>query len=232
VKIGSLILFRAIVAIAFLMAAPLRALDLTPHEGQRILEGVRIPLVTFTDPVGRIIYQPPVKWNCNGGGTTFELSPPEISGASMKLLVVKHAPGAPATSDFSSPDLVKWAQRFLASDAAEVKLLSENPNPFMLSRKPTREFVFDYKSSAQRVQTSVAVLDWSEREYLVVIITALSSDFTSVHDTGTGSMFSWDISKANTDAASDTASPSPGPQAAANAPTIAPGPTPIKAARR
>ena len=65
----------------------------------------------------------------------------------------------------------------------------------MLDGKPSREFVFEYKSSGQRYQTSVAVLDWNDHEHLIVIITALDSDFKEIHDLGTSSLFHWNMRK-------------------------------------
>ena len=120
--------------------------------------------------------------------------------------------------------MVKWSQNYLGADAQEVKLLDENPSPFMLSGKPSREFVFAYKSSGQRFQTSVAVLDWTEREHLAVVITAPAQNFKDVHDAGTSSLFSWSLRKAEAPAAT----PAPTPTAAVPAQPV-PGPTPIKA---
>ncbi|MDR3403005.1 MAG: hypothetical protein P4L99_10960 [Chthoniobacter sp.] len=217
--------FRLAVAAALLLVAPLRALDFTPVETWRALEGVRIPVLMFADPTGKIRYQPPGNWNFSGGGPTFALYPPDSSGAFMKLLVLGHAPGVPEITSLPSEDLVKWSQNYLAADAQDVKLLIENPSPFMLNGKPSREFVFEYISGGQRFQTSVAVLDWNEREHLAVVITALGTDFKAVHDTGTSSLFSWSLRKTETAPATpapDTASATPAP----------PGPTPIKAVSR
>ncbi|HSI12801.1 MAG TPA: hypothetical protein VK961_12200 [Chthoniobacter sp.] len=207
---------------------PGRALDFTPQETWRPLEGVRIPVLMFSDTIGKIRYQPPGNWNFSGGGPTFTLYPPDFNGAVMKLLVLAHAPGIPEITSYPSEDLAKWCQRQLASDAQEVKLLQENPSPFMLTGKPCREFVFEYLSGGRRFQTSVAVLDWNEKEHLAVVITALNQDFKAVHDTGNSSLFSWSVRKA------DQPKAAPAPDATAASPTApsAPGPTPIKASNR
>jgi len=200
-----------------------RALDFTPQETWRSLEGMRIPVLMFSDATGRIRYQPPGGWNFSGGGATFMLYPPKLNGAVMKLLLLQHAPGTPQITSISSADLTKWCQNYLASDAKEVKLQQENPSPFLLNGRESREFVFEYLSSGQRFQTSVAVLDWSEKEHLAVIITALAPDFKAVHDTGNSSLFSWSLRKVEP----AKATPAPGATSGATAP--APGPTPIKA---
>ncbi|MEI9895850.1 MAG: hypothetical protein WDN28_18740 [Chthoniobacter sp.] len=210
---------------ALLLAGPALALDFTPVETWRALEGVRIPVLMFSDPTGKIRYQPPGNWNFSGEGPALALYPPDSTGAFMKLLVLGHAAGIPEISLIPSADLVKWSQNYIAADAQDVKLLDENPSPFLLSGRPSREFVFDYKSSGQHFQTSVAVLDWNDHEHLAVIITALAADFKAIHDTGTSSLFSWNLRKAE----NPPATPAPG---ADSTTTALPGPTPIKAASR
>jgi hypothetical protein len=207
-----------------LVATPLRALDFTPQETWRQLEGMRIPVLMFSDPTGKIRYQPPGDWKFSGGGATLSLYPPSANGAFMKMLVLGHAPGLPQITTLPSADLVKWSQNYIASDAQEVKLQEENPSPFMLSGRPSREFIFEYKSSGQRFQTSVAVLDWDEHEHLAVVITALAGDFKAVHNTGISSLFSWNLRK-TTLARPSPATSAGGPSATA----FAPGPTPIPA---
>jgi hypothetical protein len=194
-----------------------------------MLEGVRLPVVMFSDPLGKIRYQPPGGWNYSGGGPIFNLYPPKSNGAFMKMQVLAHAKGAPEVGDIPSDDLKKWCQHYIADDAQETKLVAENPSPFMLDGKPSREFVFDYKSSGQHFQTSVAVLDWNDHEHLVVVITCLDADFKGIHDIGTASLFSWNLRK--TDPAPVPAPATPAPAAAAAAPPAA-GPTPIKAVSR
>jgi len=224
VKTFSAACFHLAFALTAFIGTPGRALDFSPQETWRSLEGVRIPVLMFTDPEGRIRYQPPGGWNFSGGGATFALYPPNIDGAVMKFAVLQHAAGLPEITAFPSADLAKWAQNYLATDAEEVKLLTENPSPFMLNGKPSREFVFDYKSASQHFQSSVAVLDWSEHEHLAVIITALAGDFKAVHSAGTSSLFSWSLRKSET-----AATPAPTTASAVSADSTAPGPTPIKA---
>ena len=220
--------------IAILLSiSPSHALDFTPQETWRGLEGIRIPVVMFSDPAGRIRYQPPGDWNYSGSGTVFTLYPPKLNGAIMKMLVLGHAPGTPEIPAIPSADLAKWCQNYLASDAQEVKLLQENPSPFLLGGKESREFVFEYLSGGQRYQTSVAVLDWNEKEHLAIVITALAPDFKSVHDTGNSSLFSWSLRKTEP----TKATPAPDATAGAAAPSAppapaAPGPTPIRASNR
>ena len=96
----------------------------------------------------------------------------------------------------------KWCQQnYVPADAQEVKLTDENPSPFMLNGKPSREFVFTYKATGKQFQTSVALLDWSEREHFTVVVTARAADFKNVHGTGVASLFSWSLRKTSDSAA-------------------------------
>ena len=182
-----------------------------PRKPGGSLEGVRIPLVLFADPTGRVRYQPPGDWHYGGEGATFTLYPPHVSSASMKLCVVPHAPGLPEITAMPSAVLTKWSQQYVAADAQELKLVDEMPSPFMLDSRPSREFIFAYKASGQRFQTSVAVLDWSAREHLAVVVTAAASEFKTVHDNGISSLFSWSLRKTDiaTPAPATTAPPPP-----------------------
>jgi hypothetical protein len=231
VKTFTIVGYAAALAVSLLLAMPAQALDFTAQESWRVLEGVRIPLLMFTDPTGRIRYQPPGNWTYSGGGATLALYPPGSNGSFMKFILLGHADGIPQITDLPSDNLVKWSQNYLGADAQEVKLLDENPSPFMLSGKPSREFIFAYKSSGQRFQTSVAVLDWTEREHLAIVITAPDQEFKAVRDTGISSLFSWSLRKSETPAATPAPEAAAAPAPAAPA-ALFPGPTPIRALRQ
>jgi len=67
----------------------------------------------FSDPTGKIRYQPPGNWNFSGSGPTLALYPPDSTGAFMKLLVLGHAPGlAQISRPCPRKTLVKWSQNY------------------------------------------------------------------------------------------------------------------------
>lgn len=188
--------FLTLGAAYLLLNAPAGALDFTAQESWRLLEGVRIPVLLFTDPTGKIRYQPPGDWHYNGGGAVFTLYPPNLQEAFMKFCVLPHPPGMSEITALPADDLGKWCQQnCVPADAQEVKLLGENPSPFMINGKPSREFVFAYQATGKNFQTSVALLDWNEHEHFAAIVTARASDFKKVHDTGIASLFSWSLRK-------------------------------------
>ena len=93
------------VAAGLVLAANGHALDFTPQESWRSLEGVRIPLLLFNDPTGKIRYQPPGKWTYSGGGPAFTLYPPDTAEAFMKFSILVHAPGMAEIGALPADDL-------------------------------------------------------------------------------------------------------------------------------
>ncbi len=164
-----------------------KALDLTPVAGFRELEGFKIPIVFFSDAESRIAFQPPAKWRISGGGTTLGLYPAELADAVLQLRVFPIKPLGPGVTE----DLEKWCHALLPQDATEPKLESENENVFTLGPLPSREFTYSYAARGRRFTTSIAVVDWSERERLAVIVTARAADFSATHESAMRSMFSW-----------------------------------------
>lgn len=165
------------------------ALDLTPVENWREQEGVRINTLVFSDPSGKVRYQPPGDWRISGDATTLSLHPPQQE-AFMQFRIFLRKPEN-AAAGVAPEDLPKWGLTFLSQDAANVMLNEERPSPFTLSGRPSREYIYTYRAGGQRFQTAVAICDLDERDRLVVVITARAADFAAVHDTGIASLFSW-----------------------------------------
>ena len=177
-------LFALVLAVA---PFPGNALDLTPEASFRDLEGIRIPIVFFTDAGKKIAYQPPTKWNVSGGAGALSLYPPGIPDAVLLLRVRPRKPLPQGAAE----DLEKWCLAQLPQDATDATREGEAANVFMLSGLPSREFTFSYAAQGRRFTTSVAFVDWNERERVTVIVTARATDFAPVHEAAMRSMFSW-----------------------------------------
>ena len=177
-----------LLALALVLAPfPGKALDLTPEASFRDLEGIRIPIVFFTDAGKKIAYQPPAKWNVSGGTGGLSLYPPATPDAVMFLRVRPRKPLPQGATE----DLEKWCVAQLPQDAAEPTREGEAANVFMLSGLPSREFTFSYAAQGRRFTTSVAIVDWNERERVAVIVTARTPDFGPFHEAALRSMFTW-----------------------------------------
>ncbi len=166
-----------------------QALDLTPLHTFRDLEGVKIPIVLFTDAGKKIAFQPPAKWTVSGGDSSVSLYPAERPDAVMQIRVRARKPLAPGTTE----DMEKWCLAQLPPDATEPTREGEAANVFTLGTLPSSEFTFSYAAQGRRFTTSVAIVDWNERERVAVIVTARTVDFAPVHEAAMRSMFSWSL---------------------------------------
>ena len=178
----------ALIALAGSLAPiPGKALDLTPAQTFRDLEGVKIPIVLFTDEGKKIAFQPPQQWTVSGGGNAVTFYPVVLPGAVMQLRVCARKPSKAGETE----DLEKWCRSQLPPDAAEPALEGEAANVFTLGTLPSHEFTFSYGAQGRRFTTSVAIVDWNERERFAVVVTAPTPDFAATHGTAMRSMFSW-----------------------------------------
>jgi hypothetical protein len=166
-----------------------RALDLTPENAFRELEGIKIPIVNFHDGAKKISIQPPVKWSVTGGGTSVSLYPSTVTDAVMQLRVRGRKPVEPGATE----DLEQWCRNQLPGDAANPILNGETTNVFTLGTLSSREFTYTYGAQGRRFVTSVAVVDWSERERFAVVVVARAADFPAVHEAAIRTMFSWNM---------------------------------------
>ena len=169
-----------------LLPALAEALDFTPKESWRQLEGFRIPTLIFTHGPSKIRYQPPGEWQVTGGGHTLSLYPGE-QGAFMQLRTVAR----PAVAEGTEEDIAKFSRLFLPPDATDAQLTEERPSPFTLDGTASQEFIYSYNAGGQRYLTAIALCDYDPRERVVVVITARIADFKAIHDTAISSLFSW-----------------------------------------
>lgn len=166
---------------------PAPALDLTPADGFRDLEGFRIPVIFFADGADQVSYQPPANWKLSGGGEVLNLFAESDAEMRMQLRISvnpPHDPNAPEDAD-------KWCRQFLPRDATEVILNGEAISPFTLRALPSREFTYSYVAQARRFTTSVAVVNLTANKRFVLIVTARPLNFKTAHEAATQSMFSF-----------------------------------------
>lgn len=184
---------------------PVIALDLTPRasfiQGN---EGPPTQVTEFTDGKNKAQWLPPAGWLVNGGASSASLSAPDGSGAWMKLIVVKKsaptptpAPTPQADADSSTPpdDMQAQAMQFIPAGAKNVVFVKTVPSPFLLSGRPSTEFIFTFARYGSRDSISISFVDYSDTERLMVIISAGGKDFEKVRSAAISSLFSWRISK-------------------------------------
>lgn len=180
-------LFSALLGVAVWPSA-LFALDLTPTQGFRELEGFRIPVVHFTDGARKVVYQPPAGWRVSGGGAALNILPPDRQEAAVQLRTVqRQAPAnAAAAEDFDA-----WARTQLPPAATGIEKLGAAEGQFTIAAQPSRARIFSYSMVGRRFFASVAAVDLTDTERLAVVVTAREPDFKALQDEAVASFFSW-----------------------------------------
>lgn len=169
-----------------------QALDLTPQQGVRQgNEGPPTAIMIFTDGAARYGYEPPAGWQASGGGKslTFFTKDPR---SWMRLMVIDKKNPQPAESAATAnPDLQGWAAKFIPSGAEKAEFVKMSPSPFPMGTRSSTEYLYNFTLSGIRTSLSVAVVDFNEKERLVMLITADAKDFDQIRRQTISSMFSW-----------------------------------------
>lgn len=173
-----------------LLSGTAGALDLTPREGGRKLEGMNVPVLYFTDTTKSIRYQPPGNWNYAGGGDLLTFTPRGVEEADMVWRIVRRKPADVAATPEPPESFAKQAQMLVPPGVEELKM-ETRPSPFTLNGKGSWEFYFSYSLGGRRFGKSVCLCDLTPTERLYVIISARGSDFAAIRDAGISSLFSW-----------------------------------------
>jgi hypothetical protein len=171
-----------------LSTAALHALDLTPTEGFRELEGFRIPVVRFSDGARRVVYQPPAGWRISGGGESLQVLPPDRVEAAVQFRTHRRPP---LGENGSAEDFDAWSRSLLPPAATDIAALGAADGQFTLGAQPSRARRFSYAHSGRRFLASVAAVDLGDTERLSVVVIARESDFKGIHDEAIASLFSW-----------------------------------------
>ena len=165
----------------------LSGLDLTPTQSYRELEGIKIPIVRFSDGSRKVTYQPPTQWRVSGGGDRVEIIPSEFQRALFQLRVCER----PEVAAGQAEDLSKWVLSFLPEGAEDVAPKGEIVGQFTLGALPSKERTFSCNLGGRPSTVSVAWVDLGEKERLAVLVIAGEKDFKAVHEEAIRSLFSW-----------------------------------------
>jgi|GEM_PF-2645889 len=173
-----------------LLPATALALDLNPQESFKELEGIKIPLVQFSDGAHKVKWRPPVDWRMSYENGRLLLLSKNHTHASLELRVVPRTPGD--TGWFEQPDsVVRVIGTLLPKTATKTTATGGNAGPFTINGIAAREFLFDFQEPAHASRGSMSVVDLNDRERLIVFITAQQKDFDEVRTASIESMFSW-----------------------------------------
>lgn len=172
------------------------ALDLTPETAyRRGNEGVPTPVMQFTDKKKKITYRPPAGWRVVGGAGGKSLGFAQ-GDATMDMRIIAKKPQADQTDSGAPEDLKAWAAQFVPATAQNLILKKTLPSPFLLGGRPSTEFDFAFSRQAGPELLSVFVVDYSETERFVLLVSAREKFFDSARAEAVASMFSWAEEKA------------------------------------
>jgi hypothetical protein len=166
------------------------ALDLNPRSDFKELEGRRFPVISFEDPGKKIQWTPPTDWRMSYENGVLKLFPKALAKASMELRVVQRAAGDREALS-SVEKLLPYCGKYLPSIAKGLAYRGNNPGPFNIGPLAAQEYLIDFTEGGQSCRASVSMLDYSDRQRLVVVITAQPKDFEAVRTEAMLSMNSW-----------------------------------------
>lgn len=153
------------------------------------MEGFKLPVVRFADSAGKVRWSPPAAWPMEYEKKVLALHPPQAQSL-FELRVVSRTAGDREVL-LKLDTLQKYCGQFLSTSAKDLQFKSTTEGPFTIGPTPAREYLFEFSQGGLSYKSSVSMLDLSDRERLVLVVTAQSRDFDEVRDAAIQSMFSW-----------------------------------------
>ena len=169
--------FRTLTAL-FWCATALRvaAVDLTPRYVDTYRDGVTFHRLFFADgdqKIGLSVDRETVV-EAGGGGTVFRVPKfPDI------LFTLKHSPMS-ADQPFAGISLDRYqeaARRILPPGAADVKLVTQEPDPITINRWHSYRFTYSFESAGIVRHLTVTFLNITAEEQLLFIVSAKEQNF-------------------------------------------------------
>ena len=177
-------------AILCLIPVTALGLDLNPRSDIKVMEGMRIPVTSFDDPGHKIQWTPPDGWSMAYEKGILKLAPKNLAFAAMEMRVVPRVPGD-RDALVRTETLLPYCAKFLPPLATKLTYKGTSLGAFTIGPIPAREFLVDFVEHGHLTRSSVCLLDYSDRQRLILVITAEANDFDAVRATAIESMFSW-----------------------------------------
>lgn len=166
------------------------ALDLTPIRGFRESDGIRIPVIYFTDAKRKVSYQPPSDWRVAAGGASMQMFPPAYTQAVMQFAVSERKGETEAAAETQDVWERSLRER-LPAGAVDIEKVEDCAGRFTINQSASRDVTFAYTITGHRFQATVAVVDISDAQRLTVVVSARQADFKAFSGEAFGSLFSW-----------------------------------------
>jgi len=177
-------------AAACLVLPAAQALDLTPKPGTRQgNEGPPTSTLVFTDGKAQFDYVPPLDWRPSGGGNTLSFYTPDPK-ALVKLMVVGKGNSQKGAS-MSNDDIQAWATKFIPGGAEKVEFVKLTPGPFSMGGRTVNECTFKFETGGIKTSLTVSMVDFSDKEWLLMLVSVPGKNFDQIRQQAISSMFSW-----------------------------------------
>ncbi len=175
---------KTITATLILLSAfQVKALDLTPHQIVAAADAPSVKRYFFQDADKRMTFKIDNRTMVNGSPDSAAFSFSDITGMSMKL--VRSALNPQISFDGKGLESYRTAANaFLPSHAENVKLDETKANAIAINGWTSYEFVFTYNLSGMPYRRSITFLNYSEKEQLVLDISAPAADYTKTYFRG------------------------------------------------
>jgi hypothetical protein len=165
------------------------ALNLQPQPGFRIMEGIKIPIIRFADNAGKVRWSPPRDWALQYENGVLTVNPPNAQ-SSLQLRVIPRASGD--REILTKLDaLQRYCAQFLDTSTKGLVYRATTEGPYTIGPTPAREYLFESNQAGTNYKHSVSMLDLSDRERLVVVVSAQAKDFDEVRNAAIQSLFTW-----------------------------------------
>jgi hypothetical protein len=164
-------------------------LQLTPHETEYDLEGVKLRQLVFFDGAQRITYAPPRGWQYSGGGDRFVLHPTRELSAEAVIRSVNVAQPE-AFNNETMKRLAEQATASLPGGSTHIAIVSEEKNPLLIEQKETFLIILHYECYGVPYARSVMFLN-RKNEQVIFQFTAARPNFDKLQTQFLKSHFSW-----------------------------------------
>lgn len=183
-KLVPLFLF-SFVSIATLPAA----LDLTPVEGVRVLNGIKFERLSFNDNGRAVTYERPRGWSYRVDGGRVILVPPNLIQAEAAIEQAQAEAGQ-IFNEETMKRLQEQAMQSVPGGSQKVELVSAEKNPLLINGHETFEVTVSYQVGGTPFRRSILFLNLPETQ-LRFRLSAREQDFEKIHRAFRGSIFSW-----------------------------------------
>ncbi len=164
------------------------AIDFTPTDATRTLEGVVFKQVRFHQDGKVLTYEPPRDWIYTGDGGSLRLTPPHITEA--QVVVQQVALAAPQVFDeATTKQLQQVAVSALPPGATDVTLAEEEMNPLQIHQQPTYGITLGYKFLGQDFHANLLFANLGDTQLRCRVV-ARKANFAEVRQQFRGSLFS------------------------------------------